>query len=90
MALKPAGKAILIGALAVAAAVVGIYSGVLDKPHRKPPEAAVVAPMPQTESVAERPAPTPEPAPVVQVPVEQPAVKKNDAFDALIRESGTK
>jgi hypothetical protein len=93
MALKPAGKAILITVAAVVIGVGGVYSGILDKFTKKKPDEVVSAPMPQSAETTQAPAPAPDPVPVVHAPPEptpQAAPSKGDAFDQLIRQSGAK
>lgn len=97
MAMKPAGKAI-VAALVVLGAIGGAhFGGVFDK-LKKQGDAVVATPPAATTQVASEPVPaapertiTAAPEPVAPAPVAAtPAPRKNDALDALIRQSGTK
>lgn len=89
MAMKPAGRAIVAGLFVVVGLAALHFGGVFDKLKKKGEEIQAVqpAPEPPPSPVVERPAPAPEPAPVVAAPQSS---NKGDAFDQLIRQSGTK
>lgn len=87
MAMKPAGKAIMV---AVVAAVVGggiYFSGALNKlPQREAAAAQPVEVQAVPTPVTDRPAPA-EAAPVIQAPVE---TANDAALDALISKGNKK
>lgn len=93
MAMKPAGRAIIVGLVAVGAAAGIHFSGILKAgPTTTPMNSPNITQ--QTIEPAARPTPQQPPLqesptePAVQAPA-QPA-EGNSAFDALIRQSGTK
>lgn len=98
MAMKPAGKAI-VASLVVLAAIAGAhFSGAFDK-LKKQGEAAQAAPAAVVVETPAAPAPMvaqqPEPvaAPPASVSIPQPVnspTRQSDAFDTLIRQSGSK
>ena len=100
MAMKPAGKAIVAAVVVLGALAGAHFGGVFDKLKKQgetvqaAPVVEQVVPAPavvaQPEPVAAAPAASPAPAPVATTQPSGPTARQSDAFDQLIRQSGTK